>query len=653
MPRNLPPSFRDLCAAMGACLAAGLLAGGVRGGALGLEVLRGWEGAPPANLDLLWTVLYVGILYLPLAGVSGIVAWALICAWCRWRGHSWGDEGVPGRLPPEAAGLAWWVFLWLALGGVLADEVALDAPLGGTHLLVRAGVLVFAVVVGGLRARSSRPGPWTGFSVGLVLAWGLAVGICGGLLAREPARGATAGAAGDERPPDLLFLLVDTLRADHLGAYGYQRHVTSPALDSLAIGGTLFESAYAQWSRTAPSHATLFSGRYPHDHGLIRNGQSLSDSVPVLAEQLAAGGYRTAAFFSNPFIGRRFGFDRGFEVFVEPSDFSLALAPPAAWLRRLPLVRFMDRLLDRDVVESMAVQWLQRATGEDDRPVALFVQWVDPHMPYRPRARLLREMDPDYHGPMRGRRAQIDALNEGLEGVSARDLEHMVARYDAEIRGVDQEIARVLQAWRSARVGPSLVVMTADHGENMLEHEEVFRHPPDVVESLCRVPLIFSGAGGAELIPSGRRVKEPVELADVAGTVAALLGIESPGFRASNLVPWLRAGEVAEPGRGAVSEAARGSRRRTAYVSGGWKLVLEVDPAGEREFLWDLGKDPNEQVNQAQAEPARRAELRAGLDGWFRAQDSSAVTLLLRPQDLPEDELDPRTIMALRAMGYL
>jgi arylsulfatase A-like enzyme len=604
------------------------------------------------------------------------------------------------------------VFLWFWVGGVAADDLALADPLGAAHLMVRFAVLLVAVAVAwwrgwGSGARRLRRGPVVGRLLGWVMLALLALPLSGALVRMGlPAAGGDGGAVGrvagavdgngvdlvarlrggsPDRGvrPDLLLLLVDTLRADHLGCYGYEMRPTSPTLDSLAASGVLFESAYAQWTRTAPSHATIFSGLYPHDHGLLANGGRLSERPRLLAEVLREAGYWTVGLVSNPFLGRRYGFDRGFDVYVETADFSLSGSPPAAWLRRLPLVRFWDRWRDQEPVALLAEQWLERhpvsggavggggaAAGASPPPVALVVQWVDPHMPYRPPPRWRKAFAGGYRGALRGSRAQIDAINAGTLTLDEADVAQMVALYDAEIRNTDDGIGRVLRAWRRSRRGRrTLVALTADHGENMYEHEQPFRHPPEVRESVAHVPWIVSGAAGRGYLPKGVRVAEPVEHVAFGATLLDLLGIQARlGAGGRSEAPMIAEHAVAQalgecPGSGpvereprspgfAVIEAADGSERQVALVAAtGWKLRRSVSPRGVEETLWDLQRDPGELGPAVDA--AMADSLRGLLDGWFAAQDSSAGALLLQAEPLAADRLDEATIRALRALGYL
>ena len=607
----------------------GAVAGLLRGAIVVAEAWRASGGPPAPWMEIVSFVARAALLVSALLCMVGAIVWIFHRLMRSAEGARWPDRVVRA--------LAW--------GMVVAGII------GGTPALP-AGAVVTAVVAWKCRAPIMVFGrPWLVHALLVALA----------LLPGAPEPPEVTEARVNARP-DLLFLLVDTLRADHLGCYGYGPD-TSPTLDSLAASGVLFERAYAQWTRTAPAHATIFTGRFPHDHGLLANGQVLPSHLPVLAEDLRDAGYLTAAFVTNPFLGRRFGFDRGFDVYVEPRDFSLRGTPVSAWWRRVRLVEAVDRWLGRDVVGTLARDWLRhQVTGQ---PVALFVQWIDPHMPYSPPPPLLEAFDEGYRGLLRGRRAQIDAINEGRLELSDRDIQHMIARYDGEIRRVDARIGRVLEAWRNTR-GSSVVVMTADHGENMAEHDEWFRHPSHVYDSVARVPFLLSGIGMPGPLPVGVVVPDPVMHRDIAPTVRTLLGIESNSGDAdvglAGLVAYRSVGKLLGPtgdgigtpeSVGAVVEAAVADQRRTAWIEEDWKLIREVGLSGQRWILHDLTRDPGESRDLYDERPDVARVLEERLNEWIDAEAPGAEEFLLDPRPISKDALDPATTKMLRALGYL
>ena len=208
--------------------------------------------------------------------------------------------------------------------------------------------------------------------------------------------------------PNLLVITIDTLRADHLGCYGYKKH-TSPAIDALAKESVLFEHAYSSVPLTLPSHATMFSGQYPEKHGLRDNGHFVWKGGPLVAELLRQNGYKTAAFVSGTPLAFGFGLNRGFQIYDD--DFTGG-----------------ERRADQTT--NRALQWLKGATG----PYLLWIHYYDPHAEYEP----------------------------------PKDVQKFADPYDGEIAFVDREIGKLLKSVSNQTV----VILTADHGESLGEHGE-------------------------------------------------------------------------------------------------------------------------------------------------------------------------------------
>ncbi len=318
---------------------------------------------------------------------------------------------------------------------------------------------------------------------------------------------------------NLVLITIDTLRADRVGAYGWTRART-PALDSLARDGAVFERAYAAAPITLPSHATILTGRYPPGHGARDNGLRVSESAPTLATQLRASGFQTAAFVAAFPLDHQFGLARGFDVYGDRmprgSDGRLANERPAS------------QVVDEAISWLTSDQHLAPSTQHGTQPPApstqhpffLWVHLFEPHAPYG---------DPG-------------------SGRSTSD------RYDDEIATADREIGRLLTALAPARER-TLVVAAGDHGEAFGEHGE-FAHSIFVYDTTLRVPLLMSGPG----IRPATRVADPVTLADVAPTAMRALGATladvdgidlAPAFArrrsaASGLTPGIEGGDAGE-----------------------------------------------------------------------------------------------------------
>ncbi|MBY0274263.1 sulfatase [Candidatus Binatia bacterium] len=398
------------------------------------------------------------------------------------------------------------------------------------------------------------------------------------------------GARSVPARPSVLLVTIDTLRADHVSAYGYARK-TSPQLDALAADGALFETAYAASSATGPSHATLFTARHPLAHGVVCNGVVLDASIPTIASLLSDAGYRTAAFVSSYPVASKFGLSHGFAHYDQDFGTSGGTMKSRRWQRERGDAGALDRR--GAVTVDAASAWLEQQ--KDGAPLLVWVHLFDPHAPYSPPAPYdasFLTADPSQH------QREIDL-------------------YDGEIRYADEQLGRLVAAFDRTTGGRGLVVVTSDHGEGLWEHG-YGGHNRDVWEEEVRIPLVVRWRGKVE---PGRRVAEPVHLVDVLPTVVAAAGIAPPaGTSGVDLVAALtgRAELSAERliylTRPYFGERARKYHGGTGWGfglrRGSWKLI-EAQSEGRRN-LYDLARDPEEQENRAGEEAARAAEL-AGL----------------------------------------
>ena len=372
---------------------------------------------------------------------------------------------------------------------------------------------------------------------------------------------ARAERASPARARNLVLITIDTLRADHVGAYGWSRARTS-ALDGIANGGALFDRAYAAAPITLTSHATLLTGRYPPGHGARDNGLRVSPTVPTLATELHARGFHTAAFVAAFPLDHQFGLNRGFDVYGDRlprgADGRLANERPAA-----------------DVVND-AIAWLasQSAIRTPQSAFFLWVHLFEPHAPYG---------DPSSSRP---------ALD----------------RYDEEIATADREIGRLIAALGPATAN-TLVVAAGDHGEAFGEHGE-YAHSIFVYDTTLRVPLLMRGPG----IPAGTRVAEPVTLADVAPTVMRALGVPMADVDGIDLSPAFSRTPLPQRELYAESFAPLvefGWAPLRAVRSGAWKLIAAPKPE-----LFDIDKDPGEQANAIASQPAVARDLEARVNQY-------------------------------------
>lgn len=492
--------------------------------------------------------------------------------------------------------------------------------------------------------RPFRPRGRTALLAGTLLL-PLAIG-CGG----EGPRSALPLGKPD-RAPNLLLITVDTLRADHLSAWGYARS-TSPNLDRLASQGVRFEAAWAQWPKTGPSFASLFSSTYPKDNGIVRQiGIPLPCELRLLAEELQAAGYATHAVVSNGALGREFVFDQGFDTFLE----SWKLPPPGEGL-------------DPNGAEN--VTRLALATAETlprDRPWFLWVHYLDPHFPYVPPDAFRDRFQGDAHFDGQTKVPITHRYRQELAGIGKSQvidgedrLGFYVARYDAEIAYVDAEIGRLLGALETQeRMAETITAFTSDHGESLGDHAFYFNHGRFAFETCLHVPLVLSWPG--RLAPAVDR--EPVQLIDLAPTLLEAAGIELPEGRwAQGRSLWPRLGGTAEDQATlAFAEGGTALKRQWIKTVRSRRFKLHYTPLASdqawiadppAEFaLFDLEADPGETQNVANLHPAELDRLKRALSVWWGA-DPFVWALDPRPCG-GERAVDEETTRLLKSLGYL
>ncbi len=437
------------------------------------------------------------------------------------------------------------------------------------------------------------------------------------LLAALPWLAACAASRGDLPPPNLLLIVVDCLRADHLGVYGYERP-TSPNLDALAGQGVLFRQAYAPAFWTRPSVPSLLTGLYPSEHGLLAwetdkegriVGPALSPAVETLAERLQDAGYRTALLAEQIQLSRRFGLRQGFDLY----DYGVGQADN--------LNRALRRFLE--------------AAGPEPSRFFVYLHYLEVHWPYCPpkgsRGRFdTGRSDIEF---CRDWRRLRDRVNRGEIHFDAEDREAMVARYDEEILGLDWWLGRLFaDLQRRGLWDETLVVVTADHGEEFFEHGKI-GHENDLWDEVLHVPLVvkppaaWPGVRGAE-------VGALVETRQLTATFLDAARLPHDG---GSLAPWLQ-GRRARARGFVVAESQTAVAVRTAD----WKLLVRREDG--QATLYDLVSDPGELRDVAAQRPREVARLRSFLTAWRRD---------LRAAAPDQEEIDAGTRHGLAALGYL
>lgn len=444
----------------------------------------------------------------------------------------------------------------------------------------------------------------------LPCAFLLAVAACG-----------PPGSASDPRP-DVVWIVVDTLRADRVGAFGSERGLT-PRLDRFCASGVTFTDAQAHAPWTLPSIASMLTSRLPPEHGaggflgpdLRAHFEALGPEARTLQEVLAERGWESAAITNVTFLTEAFGVVQAFDE-LDAQAFESNLE-----------VRSAGKTTDA------ALRWLA-ARDERAPPGFLFVHYFDPHAVYDPPAAERARFAPDVPDDFRfGTREDLARLRRGRLELEPAVVARAERLYDAEVAYVDRELGRLLDAL-SARPA-TIVVWTSDHGEEFLDHGG-FEHGHTVYGELLHVPLAIAAPG---LDPA--RVDAPVGLIDVAPTVLELAGLPSePAFLGRSLVPAIGGDDAP---RALYAEGNMWGPKKTSLRLGSWKLVTSDRPGAAPE-LYALDRDPAETEDLARRELARVEELEDQLAALRR---SFEVTRGERT------ELDPAARRALEQLGYL
>jgi len=417
--------------------------------------------------------------------------------------------------------------------------------------------------------------------------------------------------------PNVVLYVVDTLRADYLGAYGHAAP-TSPRLDAFAGEAVLFEDAWAQASWTRSAMASILTGLHVGTHGVDREDRVLPPASHTLAEALRAGGYRTGAFVANHLLGGRFGFDQGFDAW-NPAAQTLYGAPATDLVRE-------------------ALAWVDAGP----RPFLLYVHTMEPHAPYSPTEEDLR---PFLRAPYRGTTDTRALLRLGQLGTLPPDgLSFLRSRYEGEVHQNDRGFGALLDGLRARSLDTAtVVVFTADHGEEFLEHGGT-EHAKTLYQELVRVPLVvrLPGARG------GTRDKGAVQQIDLMPTLLALTGLPAPGLPGRDFSARL-SGPAGTEGAAPLlfSEERFAVVDKAAVRAGDLKLIFNNDGpalwrAGSHLELYDLARDPLERSNLVASRPIAAAFLERRLEAFRNAHAGAGQSVALSAAEREQ----------LRALGY-
>jgi choline-sulfatase len=421
-----------------------------------------------------------------------------------------------------------------------------------------------------------------------------------------------AADAGRTSRPNIVLYLVDALRADHLGCYGSRLGV-SPRIDEFAAEATVFEDAVAQSSWTKAAVASIFTGVWPPTHGVHGPHDRLPDDLPTMPELLRDAGYHTAAVVANAYVGRSFGFDRGFEHF-----------------------EFLTHTVgDSSVIHARLVQLLDQLPAAE--PFFLYVHTVDPHAPYSPPDEFRHRHAAEVREPEVGQVSTVRGLARGELSASPPMTVDLRALYAAEVAFNDFNFGRLVRELRQrGQFDESLIIVVSDHGEAFGEHES-WTHGLDLHDEALRIPLVVHFPGS---LNRGVRVRHTVQQADLTPTVLRAAGVVPPkGLDGADLLAFADRPRDRE----LYCYLDYWGRRGAAVLLGEWKLIRPLsEEFGSGTQLYDRRSDPGESANLAADLPVRSGYL----DALLRRK-------LARGRGSIGVEIDAGTRSELEALGYI
>lgn len=486
------------------------------------------------------------------------------------------------------------------------------------------------------------------------------VGVLTGVLAMSTAgcHSSNAAPAATAPPRGAIVVVIDTLRADHLGSYGYAR-ATSPQIDALAADGTRFASAITTAPWTLPALGSLWTSTYPSVHGALRRSNEqlwirdranfhpysvLDGSRVTLAEVLQANGFATAAFIDGCYSSSLFGMGQGFDTVVEDEVDGIRLNVEA-------LLRWIDTTPGRFFVYLHTLEVHSPYTPPGDPPAIRgrsdeAAQRVRQVFEEERRRYATIDFDPDYRGPVNGSLDSLEYARPHFGAVAAdtrRSLEHLIALYDRGIAYDDFWIGQLISGLKARGLyDQTAIVVTADHGEEFLEHGNL-EHGKTLYDEVLHIPLIMR-------VPGARRgavVPDQVGIIDVMPTLLDLLQVgHALTLQGISLAPAFSGGPV--PSRRMLFAEGDIAGELSAFRTSQLKYIQ--GRAGERRQAYDLERDPHETENLCAADASHCGDFASVLDEW--ESDTRAIAAQRYPAQPPTAVISEDTRERLRALGY-
>lgn len=470
--------------------------------------------------------------------------------------------------------------------------------------------------------------------------------------------------------PNILLIVMDSVRAANLSCYGYAR-ATTPNIDKFAEEGTLFERTTSEGCWTLPVHTSLFTGLYPLNHGVTISKDALPEDYPTLAQILKEEGYQTCCFSNNAYISQNTGLGQGFDLLedvwrkinprgikrtrlshikIQLRKFGKAGEPLIAFLQMASRVKkiFKGQKVKKDngasLTNDMIKRWL--STSRDaEKPFYLFVNYMECHEKYHPPHPYDRKFMPSKYSPWRVLQVPPDKARvlNGDPRKKKEDLEIMTALYDGELNYLDHKIGELLEFLKSLNLlDNTVVIITSDHGDSLGEHEEL-GHRKVLFEQLTHVPLIVRYP---ERFKAGVRNSELVQLSDLFPTILELAGVASAKINCNGFQSLCKL--KAEPLREfTISENTAPKSLNSIQIKSlknkRYKFIWKS--TGEHE-LYDLQTDPQENQNLINKETDIAAQLQAQLENWMREHENHQL-------EKREAVFDEALSERLRALGYV
>ncbi|MBC8501368.1 MAG: sulfatase [DPANN group archaeon] len=436
---------------------------------------------------------------------------------------------------------------------------------------------------------------------------------------------------------NVIIITIDTLRADHLGTYGYERN-TSPNIDALAKEGVLFEQAVTQWPKTSPSIAAMLTGTYGHTNGVMRGTKrKINENNTLLAEVLKEHGYITIGVVSNGNLNSFYNFNQGMDEHIFLWDVYINKTDEA----------YRIYSLASDIIDNMT-----------NNKFFLWVHSNAPHAPYKPPSPFNESfIDDDYY---RYKKLKINfGIDVYIGGIPSRyslrnntNLFYYIAQYDGEILFTDYYLKKLLDKLNLLNIrNKTLIILTADHGESLGDHNYYFAHGRLPYDASSRVPLIISYPPG---IPENKLIKQPVGLIDIMPTILDFLNISIPDIvEGESLMPFILNSDGGH-NKYVFSEAGSSRFYIRSIRDERWKLIFipslrDIRIMKKSPFeLYDIKNDPNETKNLFFKKPFVSTRLLSNL-----------IYFILTEKDyMPESpviipEKNKNLLEQLKSLGYL